>query len=390
MSQKEAVMQYVDAHKEEMIALWRDLVNTEGGTHEKEYVDVVARKVCGIFTDLGFECQLHDLGPNNGMTLTGIWGADRPGKPILFSGHYDTVFKHGTFGSEPFHIEENGRARGPGCLDMKGGIVITVFVLKALMSLGYQERPIKILFCGDEEKGHVGAPTSDLIKEFAAGCLCAFNMETGLVSNDICVGRKGDFSFLITVHGVGAHSGNDFLKGRSAIHEMARKILDLEKMTDLEKGTTVSATLINGGTSRASIAPECTIDADVRYELFSELERIKSEITAMCAHNYIEGTTTEVKLVPQMAAFETTERGLRLAQFISDISQECGFGPMGTTRLGGGADSSYISQTGTPTVCSMGVRGEFNHTDREYALVDTLYERTKLLTMAVLRAADFS
>ena len=63
---------------------------------------------------------------------------------------------------------------------------------------------------------------------------------------------------------------------------------------------------------------------------------------------------------------------------------------MGTTRLGGGADSSYISQTGTPTVCSMGVRGEFNHTDREYALVDTLYERTKLLTMAVLRAANFS
>lgn len=307
-----------------MLALWAKLVNTESCTHEKEDVDVLGEKLYHHFTDLGCTCQLHPVGPKNGPTLTGIWGADRPGKPILLSGHYDTVFKRGTFGENPFHIEEGGRARGPGCLNMKGGIVIMTYILKTLMALGYNRHPIKILLCGDEEKGHVGAPTSELIKEFAAGSLCAFNLETGLVSNDICVGRKGDVGFLITVHGVAAHSGNDFLKGRSAIHEMAHKILELEKITDLEKNTTVSATLIQGGTSRAAIAPICTIDADVRYELSSELERVKGEIEAMCAHSHIEGTTTEVEFVPQMAAFETTEAGCRLAAFISEISQRYG------------------------------------------------------------------
>ena len=58
--------------------------------------------------------------------------------------------------------------------------------------------------------------------------------------------------------------------------------------------------------------------------------------------------------------------------------------------VGGGADSSYISETGTPTVCSMGVRGEFNHIEREYALVETLYERTKLLAAVVLRIDEFT
>ncbi len=38
----------------------------------------------------------------------------------------------------------------------------------------------------------------------------------------------------------------------------------------------------------------------------------------------------------------------------------------------------------------MGVRGEFNHIEREYALVETLYERTKLLAAVVLRIDEFT
>ena len=42
-----------------------------------------------------------------------------------------------------------------------------------------------------------------------------------------------------------------------------------------------------------------------------------------------------------------------------------------------------------PTICSIGVRGEFNHTDREYAIVETLFERAEILTNAVVEIEEF-
>ena len=41
-------------------------------------------------------------------------GTDRPGKPILFSGHCDTVHMTGSFGGpDPTHVED-GKIYGPG------------------------------------------------------------------------------------------------------------------------------------------------------------------------------------------------------------------------------------------------------------------------------------
>ena len=44
---------------------------------------------------------------------------------------------------------------------------------------------------------------------------------------------------------------------------------------------------------------------------------------------------------------------------------------------------------GVPTVCSCGTMGEWNHTVREYALADSLYERAKLFANALLRMDRF-
>jgi glutamate carboxypeptidase len=52
---------------------------------------------------------------------------------------------------------------------------------------------------------------------------------------------------------------------------------------------------------------------------------------------------------------------------------------------GGGADSAYTVIAGVPTVCSMGVKGGRNHSPEEYAIVETLFERSKLLAACVLQ-----
>ncbi|MGO0862688.1 M20/M25/M40 family metallo-hydrolase, partial [Clostridioides difficile] len=161
---------------EEIISLWKEIVNIESYTNCKESVNKVAEKLKCEFEKEGLDCDLIDVG-NNGSTLVGTLGSNRNEKPIIFSGHMDTVFEIGTFGENPFKIME-GRAYGPGVLDMKGGIVISLYVIKALNKIGYKDRPIKIVFSGDEEIGHKDSKGGDLILKEAKGGLCAFNMET--------------------------------------------------------------------------------------------------------------------------------------------------------------------------------------------------------------------
>lgn len=384
---REKIDAYIESHRDEMFEFWKFLVNTASQARERNNALDLCNKLEKVLVENGFECTQLDVGEINSHALLGVLGADRPGAPVLFSGHYDTVSLPG---EHPFRVDEEGHARGLGCLDMKGGIAIALYVAKALNEIGWAERPIKFLFLGDEEKGHQGANTPEVIMQQARGALCAFNMETGLVSNNICIGRKGGGVANFTVHGVGAHSGNDFLKGRNSIAETAKKICDLQDLTNLELGTTVSVTMIGGGTVPNCIPPECKIDVDVRYELSSERDRVVNSLKEIAEKNYIDGCTTDYEYNEYMAPFETTEEGVRLATFIAGVSKAVGLGEMGQIRLGGGSDASYITMAGVPTVCSMGVRGEFNHTDREYALPNSLYERTALLANVVDHIDEFA
>ena len=132
------------------------------------------------------------------------------------------------------------KAFGPGALDMKGGAVISLYAIKVLKHLGYQESPIKIIFSGNEEKGHQGSTGAEVFLQEGKDCLFAFNMETGLMDGCLCVGRKGHLGCRVTVEGVESHAGNDFESGRSAIEEAAHEVLAIQALTDLEEGKRVS------------------------------------------------------------------------------------------------------------------------------------------------------
>ena len=90
------IYKYIDDKNEEMLTLWREIVNMESYSDEKEKVDLLAKTLKAKFEEEGFDCRLIDVGDKNGKTLVGILGAERKGKPIIFSGHMDTVFPSGT------------------------------------------------------------------------------------------------------------------------------------------------------------------------------------------------------------------------------------------------------------------------------------------------------
>lgn len=382
------IYEYIDGHQEDMISMWMDFVNTESFTNDKENAQTMGNKLKDILEDIGFECAFHEVDENSATALEGIWGKQRDGKPVLFSGHYDTVFEKGAFGYNPFYIKD-GKAYGPGCMDMKGGIVIAVFIVKALQSAGYDDRPIKFLFMGEEEKLRKTPISGKYISEYASGSVCAFNMEPGLMNNALCIGRKGVWVAEIEVQGVAAHAGAAFAKGRNAIVEMAYKILDLQALTDLTVGTTVSVGTIKGGTIRNAVPDRCSVEVDIRYEKTAESKRIQEKFAAICSKNHLDGTQTSFQYWESMPPFETTEKGKAFADYVADISSTHGFGEMGRICQGGGSDASNITIGGVPTLCSMGVVGEFSHTTREYAILDSLFERSKLLAAAVLRIGEF-
>ena len=386
MNHHEALKQYVDAHREELVDFWKELVNHQGNASEPERVAALIRKVRDRLEQEGLQCRLIETG-NAIPMLAAVDGPERPGKPLLLCGHLDAVFPSDAYPENPFEIRD-GVAYGPGVVDMKGGVAMMLYIVKALRHIGFDSRPVKILLCGDEEVGHVGTNVPDLIRQEAEGCFCALNTETGRMDNCLAVGRKGNLDCHVIVHGKGGHVGNEFLNGRNAIEEMAHKILALQALTRYEEGVVVSVDVIKGGIVSNAIPDKCVIEIDCRFNRASDLDVIKRQISEVCAVTHVEGTTTEVLFVNDMPVFEKIPANEVLLECINEAAAAMGYEPFGAVIPGGNSDASYLSQAGIPVICACGVKGKGAHTMNECAYVETIFERTAMLASAIASFAD--
>ena len=364
------INRFIDAHKDEMVEKWKTLVNMEGHYDEQE----------------GFQCRIHEVMKERAGILVGVLGSDRPGKPVIFSGHIDTVHHSGSFGKEnPFEIRD-GKAYGPGVLDMKGGIIISLYVVKALNHLGYNEHPIKILYAGEEESDHIGNDADIFYTEESKGALCAFNMETGHIENRLCVGRKTQYTVRAKVHGLGGHAGNEFTKGKNAVHEAIFKAAELTKLTDLDRGTTVTVSVINSGTNTNTTSIPDLSEFAVDIRVFSDEigKKVLEDVDQIMKKVFVEGTTTEYYVdLAKLHPFEPNPQIMRLFSLVNQVAADHGFAEFGQIQLGGASDAGAIAAAGIPVLCSCGPIGEFNHNVREYAVVDSLFERAKIYALTV-------
>jgi Acetylornithine deacetylase/Succinyl-diaminopimelate desuccinylase and related deacylases len=384
---KEKAFAYIDQHREEMLALWKDLVDTESGSYYSEGVDEVANKIDVVLKEEGINSTIIENEKAGNAIIAEFVGEKKA--PVMFLGHMDTVFKYGEVAKRPFTIKAD-KAYGPGVLDMKGGIVIALFVVKALKAAGFSERPIKVVFAGDEEIAHVNSNAAELIMEQAKGCIAAFNFETGFTDNSFVTGRKGTAIFKLRVQGVTAHAGNDPKRGRSAILEMAHKVIDIQNLTNWDKGYTFNVGTINGGTIFNAVPGVCEIDVDIRYLDPNVVPEIKEKIDEIVEKTYIEGTRTElVDFHVGISAMQTTDGVKKLFKLLAETSEENGFGKATDKLVGGGSDSAYTVIAGVPTVCSVGVKGANNHAPEEYAVVESMFERAKLIIATVLKLKEF-
>ena len=370
----------VDQNREAMVDTWKLLVDRDCGSGNKAGVDGVGRDVKDFLEKCGFKVWFHEYEKAGNMLVAEYGDASKPF--IVLTGHMDTVFGDGTAAARPFTIKD-GKVTGPGVLDMKGGVTILLYAVRFLLEAGYNRYRIKIILAGDEEVAHGNSTASADYEKEAKGAVMGFNLETGFVDNSVVIERKGVAQYLFEVDGVGAHAGNNPEDGRSAVEELAHKILDIQAETDWQEGTTVNCGVIAGGTVANAVPEHAWVKVDVRFKTTAGMERIEKAFQKIAKKQYVESTTTCCKKLVVFPPMERLESSEKLFERAEAIAEKYGFPKAKAIAVGGGSDSAHLTACGIPTLCALGVRGQFNHTEREWAEEESLFERIKLL-MALL------
>ena len=358
----------------DMKALLKRLVETESPSSDKAAVDFVGAIVADESRRLGADVELAPV-MDAGNHVIARWGRGTGG--ILLMCHMDTVFPIGTLARMPYR-EAGGKIFGPGVLDMKSGIVISLAAIEMLQKDGGLKRPVTLLCTSDEE---VGSLTSeDLIVKLAKESELVLVLESALPDGSLKTWRKGVGEFWIKVAGRAAHAGGNHEEGRNAIEEMSHQVIAIQKMTNYDKGTTLNVGVLHGGTVSNVVPEEAVAQVDVRVMQPGEWERVEAEMMAL--KPILEGTSLEITgglnrpPMPFDYIMKTT------FEKIKAIGAEIGL-ELKAGGSGGGSDGNFVAPLGIPVMDGIGAVGEGLHSEREYIFADCLEERARLLSAII-------
>ena len=183
----------------------------------------------------------------------------------------------------PFRVRQ-GRAYGPGILDMKSGIVCALWAVRALQRLGIRPAsPVRFFLNPDEETASVAFRKRLLAEARAARAVLV--LEPAGPGGTLKIARKGVGKFRVTVHGRSAHAGVDPENGVNAISELVRQLLRIEKLAAPRRGLTLNVGVIQGGT-RTNVIPETAWAVlDVRIPLLRDQSPIERKVHALKPFN---------------------------------------------------------------------------------------------------------
>ncbi len=374
------ILEYCRRNESRILDFLKRLVETESPSDNKSAVDEVGAILAQEFEGLGGKIKIHRQKGYGDHLQADFHGAHGQ-KPIMLLGHFDTVWSMGTLKTMPYRID-NGRVYGPGVYDMKAGITIMIFALRALKELGATgHRPITIFLDTDEE---VGSESSRAITEsIARGCEAVLVLEPSQGPQGFLkTSRKGVGDCTVRVVGRASHSGVDFDKGRSAVIELAHQILEIAKFVDLPRGITVNPGVIQGGTRSNVVAAEASVEVDLRVVRMgdaAELTRKFSELKPVnpdCSITVSGGINR-----PPM---ERTEGTVRLFHVAQEVGKTMGL-DLGESATGGGSDGNFTSALGIPTLDGLGAVGEGAHSANESIVLKDMHHRCGILAGLLLK-----
>jgi glutamate carboxypeptidase len=354
------------------------LVEHESPTGDVARLDALATVIEQDWVRIGADVTRHDSA-GTGTHLELVWpgppGTPGDAAPALLVGHYDTVHDIGTLQRNPWRIDDQGRAWGPGTQDMKSGLVIARHAVAALAAHGRAlARPVRMLITADEE---IGSPTSQrLIRARARECAYALVFEAANSDGALKTERKGVALWTIGVRGRAAHAGQNFFDGVNANVALAGLVTRIAALSDRTAGTTVNVGVMHGGTRANVVAALADAVVDVRFTTDQEAQRIAEALAGLSSDQDVEIRVDGGINRPAMPRTADTARLFARARA---CARAAGF-ELAEAAAGGASDGNFTAAEGAPTLDGFGGVGAGLHTEEEYVLVDSLPQRAALLS----------
>ncbi len=372
----DAVRQRAESLRGEMTDFLAQLAAVESPSTDPGSQEPVLNRLAERLEELGYLAKILP-----GVATGGILYA-RPRRrprstPIqLLIGHCDTVWPVGTIGSMPVRVEE-GRIRGPGVYDMKGGLTQMVFALKIVHEMTGMPPAIPVVVVNsDEEIGSRESTT--LIRRLARVADRTYVLEPSLGRDGkLKTARKGVGRFTVEIGGIAAHAGLQPGSGASAILELAHVVQQLHALNDPERGVSVNVGQIEGGLRANVVAPTSRAVVDVRVPTHEDAERVEAFILALAPT--VPGTTLKVSGRFGRPPMERTPRNRKLWLAAQVAGVALGL-DLEEATAGGGSDGNTTSLY-SATLDGLGATGDGAHAAHEYADLDRMTERTALLAL---------
>lgn len=398
---------HVEAHQTEALALLRQTVDVNSGTLNLAGVREVGRIFAAELEELGFATRWIDGAPfeRAGHLLAERAGA---GLHLLLIGHLDTVFEL----DSPFQRWEAldaTHARGPGAIDMKGGNVVMLFALRALLDAGVLDAVrLTVVLTGDEERS--GRPLSlarQVLHDVEADVALGFEDGDGDPRTAV-ISRRGSSRWELRVTGAPAHSSQVFQPGvgAGAVFETARILAAFYAELRDDPGLTFNPALILGGTAVDFDAAQARGSVYGKDNVVAEHAVVVGDLRALTADGYaaaqagmraivarhLPETQAELTFSDSYPPLAPSDGNRELLDLYSRASLDLGYGPVAAVdpRNAGAADISFVGGRIPRVLDGLGLMGSGGHTIAEIADLATLPVQTQRAALLIYRLAGSS
>lgn len=390
-SEETRLCQIIEGRATALLDDLRTYVDIPTGLNHTPGLDETRERLVSRLTALGATFDLVDGVPKPDWLLGGESGSgsipptavcrrtkDRPGQRILIAGHLDTVHDPASDFNQLTIAADHKTATGPGCVDMKGGLVIAVHALETLEEAGL-DASWTFLLNSDEETGTFHS--AHTIADEAGGHDIGLALEPALASGALAIERMGSGQFMIECRGRSAHVGREFQKGVSAVTELGHRLVQVGEMAGA--GTIINVGPIEGGVATNAVPDRARAWGNVRFASPEDGARIERELDALASEGMPLTRVEHTMNRPAKPLTEPTKHLATLAQqAAADLGQSLPF-----EATGGVCDGNIMQSAGLPTIDTVGVRGGGLHTPDEWIELASLVERCQLLAMLIHRIA---
>ncbi|MEL6966765.1 MAG: acetylornithine deacetylase/succinyl-diaminopimelate desuccinylase family protein [Pseudomonadota bacterium] len=419
-----ALHQRIDAKRDDLVALTRDLIRFPTINPPGEAYTPCAEYIGNRLKKRGFDVALMRAegtpGDSDAFPRTNVL-ARRDGRAtgavVHFNSHIDVVEVGTGWTVDPFAgTVQDGKVYGRGACDMKGGLAASIIAVEAFLEVFPEfSGAVEISGTVDEESGGFGG-VAWMAQQglFSKPRVDHVIIPEPLNKDRICLGHRGVWWAQIETFGTQAHGSMPFL-GDSAIRHMSAVLTAFEdtlypalgeKQTSMPvvpegaRQSTMNINSIHGGEAEAggdtkpgdydglpspNVAESCRTIIDRRFLIEEDIKDVKGEVVAILEGLKRDREAFEYAITDIMEVLPTmTDENAPVVQAVSEgiksvLGQEPDF-----VISPGTYDQKHIARIGHLHDCIAYGPGilELAHMADEFVIIDDMVESAKVMALA--------